>query len=253
MSFPRVLLVTLTLSGCAATPVPVGQPVATLGLAEARHVIDEKKNWTYCYQPSGFSCLHPYTFSSVRVRGGALQLDNYSLPLAGLAGLGIVDAGHGGGTAYLTLQEGINFPMGSGEAGTRAAQRLADALLALKAASSDEAVAATEARFEETAAHYRAADPKPVPDESVRRLEVQIEDAVREKRFEQAAALYDNALELAPWWPQGRFNHALLLEALGNYEFAIEEMQRYLMLVPEAPNARAAQDKIYSWQGRSRR
>jgi len=31
---------------------------------------------------------------------------------------------------------------------------------------------------------------------------------------------------------------------------AIAAMERYLSLVPDAPNARAARDKIYLWKGR---
>ena len=55
-------------------------------------------------------------------------------------------------------------------------------------------------------------------------------------------------MQIAPWWPQARFNRALILESLGEYDLAAEEMQRYLKLSPDAPNARAAQDKIYQWQ-----
>ena len=134
-------MILTALSGCAATPVPVAQPSAVMSVADARHVIDAKKNWTYCYEPSSFSCMHPYAFSSVSVRGRFLQLDSYQLPLSSLGGLGIVSAGSGG-TAFLTLQEGINFPMGSGDAGTHAAQQLADALLTMKSSNSDEAVTA---------------------------------------------------------------------------------------------------------------
>lgn len=250
MRFSLTGLILTTLSGCAATPVPVAQPSAVMSVAEARHVVEAKRNWTYCYEPSSFSCMHPYAFSSVSVRGRILQLDSYRLPLTNIGELGIVGAGSGGGMAYLTLQEGINFPMGSGDAGTQAAQKLADALLTLKSASSDEAITAAEKSFAELAAHYRAADPKPQPGEDVRRLEIQAEDAVRDKQFQRAADLYEKALDLAPWWPQGHFNRALLLETLGKYDLAIEEMQHYLALAPEAANARAAQDKIYSWQGR---
>lgn len=249
MRFSLTAVVLTALAGCAATPVPVATPSAVMSVSDARHVIDAKKNWTYCYEPSSFSCMHPYAFSSVSVRGRILQLDSYRLPLANLGGLGIVGAGSGG-TAFLTLQEGINFPMGSGEAGTHAAQQLADALLTLKLSSSDEAVTAAENSFAELAARYRAADPKPQPSEEVRRFEIQAEDAVRDKKFQHAADLYEKALDLAPWWPQGHFNRALLLETLGKYDLAIEEMQHYLALAPEAANARAAQDKIYSWQGR---
>jgi hypothetical protein len=34
---------------------------------------------------------------------------------------------------------------------------------------------------------------------------------------------------------------------------AVAEMNRYLVLVPDAPNASAAQDKIYEWEGKAGR
>ena len=34
----------------------------------------------------------------------------------------------------------------------------------------------------------------------------------------------------------------------GDYALAIGEMKRYLLLVPDAPNARVARDHIYGWQ-----
>jgi len=33
------------------------------------------------------------------------------------------------------------------------------------------------------------------------------------------------------------------------YDEAIDHMKKYLTLVPNAPNTRAAQDKIYAWEG----
>jgi hypothetical protein len=44
----------------------------------------------------------------------------------------------------------------------------------------------------------------------------------------------------------------MVLSLLGNnskYQEAIMEMKKYLMLVPDAPNARTAQDNIYKWEG----
>ena len=53
---------------------------------------------------------------------------------------------------------------------------------------------------------------------------------------------------IAPWWPEGHFNEALVLSELRYYGKAIEHMKKYVALVPDAPNARAAQDKIYVWE-----
>jgi len=76
---------------------------------------------------------------------------------------------------------------------------------------------------------------------------VQAEGAVRDKEFNDAADYYAAALKIAPWWPVGHFNRALVLGEAGDYDMAKREMNYYLLLVPDASNARAAQDKIYDW------
>jgi len=89
--------------------------------------------------------------------------------------------------------------------------------------------------FEAVVRQYRDMPVKPALPEEARKFKV------------QAAVRYFDALKIAPWWPEGHFNRALLLGEAGNYEKAVVEMRKYLMLVPEAPDARAAQDKIYGW------
>ncbi len=106
-----------------------------------------------------------------------------------------------------------------------------------------------EAAFTEAAGNYRAAAVKPTLPEDARKFKVQAEFAFGKKEFEGAAARYKEALDAVPWWPEGRFNRALILGELSRYSDAIKEMKRYLTLVPDATNARAAQDKIYQWEG----
>lgn len=108
---------------------------------------------------------------------------------------------------------------------------------------------AEEAAFTEAARGYRVATVKPTLPEEARKFKVQAEFAFNKKEFEGAAARYKEALDAAPWWPEGHFNRALILGELFRYHDAIREMKRYLTLVPDAPNARAAQDKIYQWEG----
>ncbi len=97
---------------------------------------------------------------------------------------------------------------------------------------------------------YASLAVKPPLPEDIRRYEVQAEDAVSRKDFTAAAQRYQAALVSVPWWPEGRFNLALVLGESGQLRTAVAEMQRYLALVPNAPNARMAQDRIYLWQGR---
>jgi len=106
----------------------------------------------------------------------------------------------------------------------------------------------SDARFQTALRAYQKTAIKPSLPETARRFMVQAGDAVREKKFDDAADLYNQALNIAPLWPEGHFNRALVLGETGNYESAAREMKRYLLLVPNAPNARAAQDKIYTWE-----
>ncbi len=109
----------------------------------------------------------------------------------------------------------------------------------------------TEGEFEKAAVGYLAAADKPELPLEARRLKVQAEDALREKRFEDVSDLYGEALVAAPWWPAGHYNRALVLSELKEYPDAIVEMKRYLRLAPEADNARAAQDEIFKWEAKA--
>ena len=93
---------------------------------------------------------------------------------------------------------------------------------------------------------------KPDLPETARRFAVQAGNAAQEKRLGDAIALYGNASSIAPWWPEGHFNLALLLAEEGHYREAIAEMTQFLTLSPNAPDARAAQDKIYEWEGKAK-
>jgi len=102
--------------------------------------------------------------------------------------------------------------------------------------------------FQEVVTKYLSADPKPRLPEEAHKFQVQAEFAIQQKRFDLAAQLFAQALEIAPWWPAGHFNRALILGELKQYEGAMLEMKRYLMLTPNAPDARASQEQIYQWE-----
>jgi tetratricopeptide (TPR) repeat protein len=108
--------------------------------------------------------------------------------------------------------------------------------------------AAARAIRDLVATHQNAS--KPTHDEDVRRLKVMAEAAVREKRFGDASEAYLDAARLAPGVPEFHFNAALMLAETRWYPEAIEQIQEYLALVPNAPDARSAQDKVYEWQGK---
>jgi tetratricopeptide (TPR) repeat protein len=109
------------------------------------------------------------------------------------------------------------------------------------------------AQFADIVKRFRESTPKPEFPEEARRFRVQAEVALRDKQFDEAEERYQAALAVAPWWPEGRFNRALVLGEVGRFVEAGREMTKYLALVPDAPNARAAQDKIYEWEAIARR
>jgi len=105
-------------------------------------------------------------------------------------------------------------------------------------------------KFQPVARQYRESRVKPSLPEEARKCKVQADFAIEQKRFEDASDRYADALNICPWWPEGHFNRALILVMLKrpDYKEAVMEMKKYLMLVPNAPDARAAQDKIYQWE-----
>jgi tetratricopeptide (TPR) repeat protein len=84
--------------------------------------------------------------------------------------------------------------------------------------------------------------------EEVRKYQVQADFMISQKRYGDAIRIYTEGLKSAPWWPDGRFNRALLFAETKRYRDAILDMNRFLMLEPESPDARSARDRIYQWE-----
>jgi len=105
------------------------------------------------------------------------------------------------------------------------------------------------ALFEPIAAKYRSLSVKPQIIEEQRKLIVQANAFTQKKDYAGAIDRYIKTLELNPTsYPEAYFNLALLHEQLRLYTFAITYLKKYLMLVPDAKDARGAQDKIYEWE-----
>jgi len=108
---------------------------------------------------------------------------------------------------------------------------------------------ALRGRVEEALARLAARLPeKPAVDEAARRRAVQGDAYFDARRFDEAATAYTRLLVVAPWHAVGRYNLALALAAQERYAEAIAEMRRFLLLVPDGPTARTAQDTIYQWE-----
>ena len=106
--------------------------------------------------------------------------------------------------------------------------------------------------FPPRAVTWRTLATKPPIPEEVRIQRLMAEDAVKANKPGEALNYYENGIELYPTWPEGNFNAALIAGELGYYADAIEHMQAYLELVPDAADAQAARDKILIWQVKSK-
>lgn len=108
--------------------------------------------------------------------------------------------------------------------------------------------AQTQTVIQTVAETIRKLPTKPELPEEARRYGVQATTAAEQKHYDEAIALFGHGLEAAPWWAEGHFNRALLLANQNRYQEAVTSMNQFLMLAPNAPDARAAQDKIYEWE-----
>lgn len=131
-------------------------------------------------------------------------------------------------------------------AGYDLAKSLAAALNRLRAFAND--AESPLRKFPQQAAAWRALADKPPLPEEVRVQRLLAEDAVKNKKPEEALGFYEAGLELYPTWPQGRFNAALIAAELGFYADAVEHMQAYLELIPDAQDAQSARDQVAIWQ-----
>jgi tetratricopeptide (TPR) repeat protein len=104
--------------------------------------------------------------------------------------------------------------------------------------------------FSELAGAWRALATKPPVPEEVREHRLLAEESVKEKNLSLALDHYEMGICLYPTWPEGNFNAALIAAELNFYPDAIEHMQAYLELVPDAPDAQAARDNIVIWKSK---
>lgn len=247
------------LAGCSVMPdVPVEKAMAradwpTMSVPEAVKTLKRNwsmdREWSLCKGTSmGGDCKE----QSSRVLVSRFELGDARFWYAALPSLKLSDANMGATPAFLVLGPNHAIGTGFGDDGNKASRRMAAALLTLKGAWEADFSPAANDSFRAVADTYRRSSSTPPLPEEARRFKVQAEAAVQEKNWSNAAFSYREALRIAPWWPEGRFNRALILGEMGDYSVAAQEMQRYLLLVPNAPNVRAAQDKIYVWEDKAK-
>jgi len=103
--------------------------------------------------------------------------------------------------------------------------------------------------FDKIAKDYHSLAIKPAITEEERKYIVQANSMNEKKDYVNAIKLYNKLIEINPIvYPAAYYNLALISALSENYLYAIVNMKKYLLLVPESEDARAAQDKIYEWE-----
>jgi tetratricopeptide (TPR) repeat protein len=82
----------------------------------------------------------------------------------------------------------------------------------------------------------------------VRIYRLAAEDALESKNPDEALNYFELGVKLDPTWAQGWFNAALLAGEIGDYSAAVEHMQNYLELLPNAEDAQSARDSMDIWE-----
>ncbi len=104
-------------------------------------------------------------------------------------------------------------------------------------------------RFKIIAADYQKLAVKPEINEEQRKLLVQGNSMNDKMFYDHAINYYDQAIAINPVSsPNSYYNYALIAAVAEKYELAILNLKKYLLLLPEAEDARAVQDKIYEWE-----
>lgn len=111
--------------------------------------------------------------------------------------------------------------------------------------------AAELADFAKQAAAWRAMNPKPPLSDEVEKKRLLAEDAVEQNNLGAAVRYYEAGVALSPTWPQGWYNAALLYAEQRDYEHAAFDMKHYLILLPDAPDAAAAKQKVLLWEAKA--
>jgi tetratricopeptide (TPR) repeat protein len=102
--------------------------------------------------------------------------------------------------------------------------------------------------FKEAAKAWRALGSKPQLPDECDKYRVLAENAAREKKFGDAVDFFEKGLHVEPLWPAGQFNAAMIYGQLEDYSSAAHHMNRYLELVPDAPDAKACRERLIIWE-----
>ncbi len=96
--------------------------------------------------------------------------------------------------------------------------------------------------------------PPPIPEEARKHFVMGttlFKDAKTPDDYEQVESQFKQAVDLAPQWPDARYNLALAKEAAGDYSGAMEDLKLYQKFKLSENEARIAQDKIYALEAKA--
>jgi tetratricopeptide (TPR) repeat protein len=215
----------------------------------------DKNFWALPSNQAKFEFANQYTLSAIRTQFMPLDQDRIKVPFAYFSYEDLLDCSlvveyrQDLYTSYpymIKLPRKISFHFQGKN--LEDVQRLADDLYFIQQhllQQRNEKLAS----FEAQAAKYRALTIRPAVSEEQRKYIVQANALSEQKAYGSAIDLYLKAVELDPVsYPGAYFNLALLSAQVKRFNPAISYMKQYLMLEPEAKDARSAQDKIYEWE-----
>lgn len=238
------------LAGCTTVEQKT-KVTQTFSISQARNLLISNIGRAVCKSDNVFTCSD-YESPKVKLRVNSIEIDgNYKYELATL-NIVVSVGSWPGNSVFLIFNDGMAI-LEDQNSNPNSANRLSDALLTLKkiaVLNNEEIGDESDAVFQNVALSFRSAATKPTIPENARMYTLQAEESIRNKEFEEAAYRYCEALKVAPWFAQAHFNRALVLAEINEFGFAAKEMKRYLALVPNAPDASAAQKQIYIWQGK---
>jgi hypothetical protein len=105
--------------------------------------------------------------------------------------------------------------------------------------------------FQQKTSAWRALSTKPEISEEVYKDRLLAEDALKKRDLPGAVTYYEAGVTSDPTWEQGWYNVALVYAELQDYFDAARCMKHYVILVPDAPDVRAAKDNIILWEAKA--
>jgi tetratricopeptide (TPR) repeat protein len=103
--------------------------------------------------------------------------------------------------------------------------------------------------FKQIALAYQKMTEKPEISEEQRKYFIQGNAMAEAMQVTKGIEFYNKAIAINPVaYPAGYYNLACMATLIDNYPLAVCSMKKYLMLMPDADDAREAQDKIYEWE-----